>query len=219
MKRNILIVVTSANRINSEKATGLWLSEFAEAYIEFSKQGFDITVASPLGGKTPIDKNSLSADLHQEILDTEKFLANTVKLDEVKGADFDVIFLPGGHGTMYDLPDNDKLQLLLKEFFESGKIVAAVCHGPAGLVNVKLSDGQYLIKDKRITAFTDSEEKAAGMDQYMPFLLESKLREARPNFVAAADWSDHYEVDGNLITGQNPQSTISVTREVISKLK
>jgi putative intracellular protease/amidase len=219
MKKSILIVVTSANQINSEKSTGLWLSEFAETYIEFSKQGFDITVASPLGGKTPIDKNSLSADLRQEILDTEKFLANTIKLDGVKAADYDVIFLPGGHGTMFDLPDNEKLQILLREFYEAGKIVAAVCHGPAGLVNAKLSDGKYLVEGKRITAFTDTEEKAAGLDQFMPFLLESKLRKAGPLFVAAPDWSDHYEVDGNLITGQNPQSTLSVAKEVIAKLK
>lgn len=219
MKRNILIVVTSASQINSEKSTGLWLSEFAEAYIEFSKQGFDVTVASPLGGKTPIDKNSLSADLSQEILDAEKFLENTIKLDEIKAKDYEVIFLPGGHGTMFDLPDNEKLQFLLREFYETGKIVAAVCHGPAGLVNARLSNGKYLVEGKRITAFTDTEEKAAGMDQYMPFLLESKLRQAGPFFVAAPDWSDHYEVDGNLITGQNPQSTLSVAKEVSAKLK
>lgn len=219
MKKNILIVVTSANQINSEKSTGLWLSEFAESYIEFSKHGFNITVASPLGGKTPIDKNSLSEELHQEILDTEKFLADTMKLDGAKASDYDAIFLPGGHGTMFDLPDNKNLQSLLKEFYESGKIVAAVCHGPAGLVNAKLSNGKYLVEGKRITAFTDSEEKAAGLDQYMPFLLESKLRQSGSSFVTAPDWSDHYEVDGNLITGQNPQSTISVAKEIIAKLK
>ncbi|CAN7724719.1 type 1 glutamine amidotransferase domain-containing protein [Paenibacillus sp. LjRoot56] len=219
MKKNILIVVTSANQINSEKSTGLWLSEFAESYIEFSKHGFNITVASPLGGKTPIDKNSLSEELHQEILDTEKFLADTMKLDGAKASDYDAIFLPGGHGTMFDLPDNENLQSLLKEFYESGKIVAAVCHGPAGLVNAKLSNGKYLVEGKRITAFTDSEEKAAGLDQYMPFLLESKLRQSGSSFVTAPDWSDHYEVDGNLITGQNPQSTISVAKEIIAKLK
>ncbi|UKS28500.1 type 1 glutamine amidotransferase domain-containing protein [Paenibacillus sp. HWE-109] len=216
--KKILVVVTSANQIDSEKSTGLWLSEFAEPFIEFSKQGYEITVASPLGGKTPIDSNSVSADLHQEILDAEKFLANTIKVDEVNAEDYDVIFLPGGHGTMFDLPDNGKLQTLLREFYEAGKIVAAVCHGPAGLVNTKLSDGKFLVEGKRITAFTDSEEKAAGLDSYMPFLLESKLRQAGSNFVTAPDWSDHYEVDGNLITGQNPQSTLSVAKAVIAKL-
>lgn len=219
MPKNILIVVTSASQINSEKSTGLWFSEFAESYLAFSKQGFNITVASPLGGQTPIDQNSLSADLHQELLDTEKFLANTTRLDEVKAADYDVIFLPGGHGTMFDLPGNEKLQSLLREFYEAGKMVAAVCHGPAALVHAKLSDGKYLVEGKRMTAFTDAEEMAAGLDQYMPFLLESKLRQAGTLFVAAPDWSDHYEVDGQLITGQNPQSTLSVANEVITRLK
>ncbi|AJY76944.1 type 1 glutamine amidotransferase domain-containing protein [Paenibacillus beijingensis] len=219
MSKKILMVVTSANQINSEKSTGLWLSEFAEPYIEFTKEGYNITVASPLGGKTPVDQNSLSADLPQEIVDAQKYLANTIKLDEIIASDYDVIFLPGGHGTMFDLPDNEKLQSLLSQFYENDKIVAAVCHGPAGLVNAKLSNGKYLVEGKRITAFTDSEEKAAGLDQYMPFLLESKLREAGPIFVTAADWSDHYEVDGNLITGQNPQSTLSVAKEIIAKLQ
>ncbi|XOK62203.1 type 1 glutamine amidotransferase domain-containing protein [Paenibacillus elgii] len=219
MKKNVLIVVTSAEKINEEKATGLWLSEFAEPYIEFSKQGFNITVASPLGGKTPIDNNSLSGDVPQEILDTQQYLENTTKLDEIQSTDYDAILLPGGHGTMFDLPNNEKLQSLLREFYEAGKIVSAVCHGPAGLVNTKLSNGKYLVEGKRITSFTDSEEKAAGLDSFMPFLLESKLRHAGSIFVAKPDWSDHIEIDGNLITGQNPQSTLSVAKEIIAKLK
>lgn len=214
----ILIVVTSASQLNSEKSTGLWLSEFAEPYIEFSKQGYSITVASPQGGQTPIDRSSLNADTPQEQLDTQKHLADTVKLADVREQDFDVIFLPGGHGTMFDFPDDLKLQELLREFYESGKIVAAVCHGPAALVNAKLSDGSYLVAGKRVTAFTDSEERAAGLDAQMPFLLESKLREAGSAFVANDDWSDHMEADGNLITGQNPQSTLSVTKEIIARL-
>ncbi|SDT54353.1 Putative intracellular protease/amidase [Paenibacillaceae bacterium GAS479] len=216
--KRILIVVTSASQMNPEKSTGLWLSEFAEPYIEFSKQGYAITVASPLGGQTPIDGNSLSAETSQELLDTQKYLANTVKLDGVEAKDYDVIFLPGGHGTMFDFPDNEKLQTLLREFYEADKVVAAVCHGPAALVNAKLSDGSYLVAGKRLTAFTNTEEKAAGLDAEMPFLLESKLREAGSEFVGSEDWSDHMEADGNLITGQNPQSTLSVTKEVIARL-
>ncbi|MGQ7889299.1 type 1 glutamine amidotransferase domain-containing protein [Paenibacillus sp. WC2504] len=219
MSKNILIVVTSASQVNNEKKTGLWLSEFAESYIEFSKQGFNITIVSPLGGKTPIDANSLSGGVHQDLLDTQIYLENTIKLDEISASDYDAIFLPGGHGTMFDLPDNAKLQSLLIDFYEAGKIVSAVCHGPAGLVNAKLANGKYLVEGKRITGFTDSEEKAAGMDSFMPFLLESKLRQAKAAFINAADWSDHIEVDGNLITGQNPQSTLSVARGIIAKLK
>ncbi|MGM1021010.1 MAG: type 1 glutamine amidotransferase domain-containing protein [Bacillota bacterium] len=218
MPKNIAIIVTSADKMNNGKPTGLWLSEFAEPYLEFSKQGYQITIASPLGGKTPIDESSINADTPKEILDTARYLENTVKLDEIKSEDFEAIFLPGGHGTMFDLPQNQKLQLLLREFYEAGKIVAAVCHGPAGLVNATLSDGTPLVQGKRVTAFTDSEEKAATLDAYMPFLLESSLRQAGADFVAESDWSNHYEVDGNLITGQNPQSTESVAKAIINLL-
>ncbi|MBB3113759.1 putative intracellular protease/amidase [Paenibacillus phyllosphaerae] len=217
--KHILIVVTSAHRMNANKETGLWLSEFAEPYIEFTKAGYAVTIASPLGGKTPVDPSSLSADLEAEILDARQYLENTVPLSVVNAADYDAILLPGGHGTMFDLPDNETLQGLLRAIYENDKIVAAVCHGPAGLVEAKLSDGRFLVEGKRLTAFTDSEEHAAGLAADMPFLLESRLRAAGANFVTAPDWSDHVEVDGNLITGQNPQSTLQVAKAVIAKLQ
>ncbi len=127
-------------------------------------------------------------------------------------------FYQGGHGTMFDLPNNKKLQELLRDFFEEGKIVAAVCHGPAGLVGATLSNGQPLVAGKRVNAFTDREEADTGLRDQLPFLLESKIRELGAIFVAAPNWSTHFEVDGNLITGQNPQSTLAVTKAVIEKL-
>ncbi|TYP70170.1 type 1 glutamine amidotransferase domain-containing protein [Paenibacillus methanolicus] len=216
--KHILIVVTSASRMNEEKETGLWLSEFAEPYLAFTQEGYAVTVASPLGGRTPIDPSSLG-DVEPELLETRRFLERTVALDEVDAAGFDAIFLPGGHGTMFDLPDNERLQRLLRDFFESGRVVAAVCHGPAGLVRATRADGKPLVEGKRLTAFTDSEEKAAGLDAAMPFLLETELRQAGAIFVADADWADHVEVDGSLITGQNPQSTLQAAKAVIAKLK
>ncbi|MFB9329228.1 type 1 glutamine amidotransferase domain-containing protein [Paenibacillus aurantiacus] len=218
MKTHILIVVTSASRMNEGKETGLWLSEFAEPYLAFTQEGYAITVASPRGGRTPIDPSSLS-DAAPELLETIRFLEQTVKLEDVEASGFDAIFLPGGHGTMFDLPDNERLQRLLREFYESGRIVAAVCHGPAGLIRATLSNGKPLVEGKRLTAFTDSEERAAGLDAAMPFLLETELRQAGAEFVGAADWADHVEVDGSLITGQNPQSTHQAARAVIAKLK
>ncbi|MDQ0859724.1 putative intracellular protease/amidase [Bacillus sp. V2I10] len=142
----------------------------------------------------------------------------TLKLDEVSDEDFDAIFLPGGHGTMFDLPDNQKLQELLRDFYEGDKIVAAVCHGPAGWVGATLSNGQPLVAGKRVNTFTDREEADTGLGEHLPFLLESKIRDLGAIFVAAPNWSTYYEVDGNLITGQNPQSTLSVTEAVIEKL-
>ncbi|MDT3428913.1 putative intracellular protease/amidase [Paenibacillus forsythiae] len=218
MAKKVLIVVTNHTKVHEGKSTGIWLSEFAEAYIEFTKQGYELVIASPLGGQAPVDPGSVDANTPQEILDTEKYLENTVKLDEVSAEGFDAIFLPGGHGTMYDLPDNKVLQKLLRDFYEGDKIVAAVCHGPAGLVGATLSNGQPLVAGKRVSAFTDREEAQTTLDQHLPFLLESKLRDLGSIYVAAPNWTSHYEVDGNLITGQNPQSTLAVTKAVIEQL-
>ncbi|MFD1773121.1 type 1 glutamine amidotransferase domain-containing protein [Paenibacillus rhizophilus] len=218
MAKKVLIVVTNHTEVHEGKSTGIWLSEFAEAYIEFTKQGYELSVASPLGGKAPVDPGSVDAETPQEILDTQKYLENTIKLDEVSDEGFDAIFLPGGHGTMYDLPDNSTLQKLLRDFYEGNKIVAAVCHGPAGLVGATLSNGQPLVAGKRVNAFTDREEAQTTLDKHLPFLLESKLRDLGAIYVAAPNWTSHFEVDGNLITGQNPQSTLAVTKAVIAQL-
>jgi putative intracellular protease/amidase len=219
MSKHILMVVTTADKMNNDHETGLWLSEFGEAYVEFAAAGYEITVASPLGGKAPVDERSLEGEVPQEILDTANLLENTVKLNDIQDiTKFDAIFLPGGHGTMFDLPDNSKLQTIIRDLYEGNKIVAAVCHGPAGLVGVTLSDGAPLVAGKAVTAFTDAEEVATTLDQYMPFLLETRMRELGANFEAASNWSDHIQVDGSLITGQNPQSTVSVAKEVVKQL-
>ncbi|MGG4144156.1 type 1 glutamine amidotransferase domain-containing protein [Paenibacillus algorifonticola] len=218
MAKKVLIVITSHTEIKEGKPTGVWLSEFAESYLEFLKQGYEITVASLQGGKAPVDPGSIGADTSEEILDAERYLENTVSLNDVASDDFDAIFLPGGHGAMYDLPKNQKLQTLLREFYEGNKTVAAVCHGPAALVGTTLSNGLPLVAGKRVNAFTDREEAETSLAPDLPFLLESRLRELGAIFVAAPNWSSHYEVDGNLITGQNPQSTLAVTKAVIEKL-
>lgn len=218
MAKHILMVVTTAKKMDQEHSTGLWLSEFAEPFIEFKKLGYEITVASPKGGKAPIDERSLG-EIEQEILDTAVYLEDTVKLEDIESHEaYDAIFLPGGHGTMFDFPDNRKLQALIRDFYESNKVVAAVCHGPAGLVGVTLSDGTPLVKGKTVTSFTDEEERATTLDRFMPFMLETRLRELGAQFVAAEKWADHCEVDGKLITGQNPQSTVRVAQEVVKQL-
>lgn len=218
MAKKVLIVVTSHAEIHEGKTTGVWLSEFAEAYMEFRKKGYDITVTSPLGGKAPVDPGSVGPDTPEEILDAAKYLENTVNLAEVTCEGFDAIFLPGGHGAMYDLPKHPKLQELLRDFYAGNKIVAAVCHGPAALVGAALSNGLPLVAGKRVNAFTDREEAETTLAPHLPFLLESRLRDLGAIFVAAPNWSSHHEEDGSLITGQNPQSTLAVTQAVIAKL-
>lgn len=211
----ILMVVTNHSEIKPGKATGIWLSEFAEAYEAFQKQGYEVVVASPLGGKSPVDPGSVDVNTPAEILNSQEHLVNTVPLEEISESQFDAIFLPGGHGTMYDLPGNSKLQQLLRQFYENSKIVAAVCHGPAGLVGATLSDGNPLVAGKRVNAFTNPEESQTGLESDLPFLLESKIRELGAIYVAAPNWVSHVEIDGNLITGQNPQSTLAVADAVI----
>ncbi|MGB5607106.1 MAG: type 1 glutamine amidotransferase domain-containing protein [Gammaproteobacteria bacterium] len=218
---SILMVVTSHNRIDDEhESTGLWFEEFAVPYRMFTGKGYAIIVASPLGGEAPIDFRSLEG--YNPCPENERaraMLRNTRALDaSFTAADYDAIFFPGGHGTMFDLPDNPEVQRLIGEFARQDKVIASVCHGPACLVGAMLADGTALVKGRKLTAFTNNEEKAVGLDTAMPFLLESRLRELGAEFVPAGDWSDNIVVDGKLVTGQNPQSSGSAAQAVIDLL-
>jgi len=218
--KRVLIVVTSHDRIDDTHPTGLWLEEFAIPYTEFKSNGFDVTVASPQGGKAPLDPRSEpKPEEASNSAEARAALEDTKVLASLSADDFDAIFLPGGHGTMFDLPNNEALQKLLGAFGEADKVIAAVCHGPAGLIGVTSPNGTPLVAGKTVTAFTDEEERAVELDKLMPFLLETKLRELGGQFIVKPNWSDHVEQDGKLITGQNPQSSGSVARAVIAALR
>lgn len=218
--KQVLIVVTSANQIAEGKPTGLWLEEFAVPYLKLEESGFRVTVASPKGGEAPIDPGSLtdSAKVAQW-QQAASALKQTQALGQVKAEQFAAIYLPGGHGTMFDLPNDQNLKRLLQEFDTADKVIASICHGPAGFVGAKRADGSPLVAGKTITSFTDEEEKALKLDRDMPFLLESKLREEGAKFVAGALWASHAEVDGKMVTGQNPASSEAVADAVIKLLK
>lgn len=219
-KRSILIVVTSHGQIDANHATGLWFEEFAAPYTLFREAGYAVVVASPRGGEAPIDPRSL--ENYQATPANEAARAalhDTRKVDSTLSASrYDAIFFPGGHGTMFDLPDNPQVQRLVSEFAQADKVLASVCHGPACLVGAMLRDGTPVVRGRKVTAFTDEEERAVQLDQHMPFLLESKLRELGAHFVPAANWQDNVVVDGKLVTGQNPQSSGSAARAVIGLL-
>ncbi|NBD23004.1 type 1 glutamine amidotransferase domain-containing protein [Paenibacillus glycinis] len=218
MTKRILMVLTSADRMSDTEQTGLWLSEFAEPFAAFSKQGCEVTIASILGGRVPVDHRSLNG-APQDVLDAAVHLQHTVKLDNVDDSgSFDAVFIPGGHGCMFDMPDHELLQSIIRAFYESGRVVAAVCHGPAALVGARLSDGTPLVGGKTIATFTDEEERETTLDRYMPFLLETKLRQLGANIVLTPNWTTNVQVDGHLITGQNPQSAQRAAEEVIRKL-
>lgn len=215
----ILIVVTNHSELPNGHKTGLWLEEYAVPYNEFIEAGFDVVTASPRGGAAPIDPRSFEEDkAATTYADALAQVKQTTRLADVDPKEFDALFFPGGHGPMFDLAIDAGVKKLLRHFAENGKVYAAVCHGPAALVGATTSAGDSIIAGKRLTAFTNSEEHEVQLDKVVPFLLEDKLREEGAQFEAAANWSDHVVTDGLLITGQNPQSSASTARAVITRL-
>jgi putative intracellular protease/amidase len=216
--KRVLMVVTNHTTITDDHKTGLWLEEFAVPYLVFKEKGYEVKVASIQGGEVPLDPRSIE-EKDPAWAQAEEELKNTARLSKDDATGFDAIFLPGGHGTMFDFPDNETLQYVLQQFAEDGRIIGAVCHGPSGLVNVTYKDGTPLVKGKTVTAFTDEEEREVQLDEYMPFLLESTLRLRGANFVRGEKWTDFSVRDGNLITGQNPQSSRSTAEKVVEALE
>lgn len=217
--KHVLIVVTGADRTLQGKQTGIWLEEYTVPYLLFSQIGYDVTVASPKGGKVPVDPGSVGEESPEDWKEAIALLTNTKPIETMSAKDFDAIFFPGGHGAMFDLADNQHVKTLLTELAREGKVIAAVCHGPAGLVGAKKADGTPLVAGKTITSFTNAEESAAGKVDDVPFLLESKLREEGGNFIIGEKWASHVQVDGKLVTGQNPASSKAIAEAVIKLLQ
>jgi putative intracellular protease/amidase len=224
--KKVLIVVTSFGELKGGEKTGIWLEEFATPYYLFAEKGIEVTIASPKGGKAPIDPRSTSDNFLTP--SSKKFLGdaaaqdrlnNTVALNTVNAKDYDAIFYPGGHGPMWDLPDNSYSISLIESFYKSGKPVALVCHAPAALKNVKTKNGTYLVKGKTVAGFTNTEEQAAQTVALVPFSLEDMLKERGAKYEKGADWGPFAVQDGLLITGQNPASAELVAEKVISALK
>ncbi len=214
----ILMVVTNHDRIDSEHPTGLWLEEYAIPRRVFLDAGFEIVTASLKGGKAPVDPRSTEGvQIDREAL--AELDHTTMLLEAGDAGGYDAVFIPGGHGTMFDLAQSQSLKTLLSEFDAQHKLIAAVCHGPAAFVDaIRAGEADTLVAGRRITCFTDAEERAVKLDGLMPFLLASKLREQGATVIENADWNDHVEVDGTWITGQNPQSSRSAARAVVSAL-
>ena len=222
----ILIVLTSHDQLgNTGKKTGFWLEELAAPYYVFLDAGAEINLASPLGGQAPLDPKSTQPDFQTEA--TKRFqndaaaknaLANTLKLSSVSPENFDAVFYPGGHGPLWDLAEDPNSIKLIETTYTLGKPVAAVCHGPAVLLHAKTNDGSYLVKDKSVTSFTNSEEAQVELTDVVPFLVEDELVKNGANFSRAEDWMSYCVIDGNLITGQNPASSEAVAKAVLQKL-
>jgi len=216
MPKKILIVTTNFSDLSEDIKTGVWLEEFAVPYIVFEATGYEIKVASPNGGKSPIDENSLSCSNPMEWDEAAKHLKDTIKLSDVDYKEFDGIFIPGGHGPMFDLANDEDLKEAVEYMYENNKIIAAVCHGVAGLINAKDKNGNSILKHKHVTSFTNKEEHIMKMEEFMPFLLETKLIELGADFVEEKPWSEHVEISGNIITGQNQKSALLTAESIVS---
>ena len=223
----ILIVLTSHDQLGKTgKKTGFWLEEFATPYYVLKDAGADITLASPKGGQPPLDPKSDEPDAQTQA--TERFkndahakaaLAATHALSGIKAEDYDAVFYPGGHGPMWDLAEDKTSIALIEAFARADKPVGAVCHAPAALRHVKGPDGEYLVKDRKVTGFTNDEEEAVGLTDVMPFLLEDMLKANGARYEKGADFQPFVLTDGKLITGQNPASSEDAAKALLGLLK
>lgn len=222
----VLFVLTSHDRLgDTGRKTGFWLEEFAAPYYVFQDAGAEITLASPLGGQPPLDPKSDEPDAQTAA--TERFrkdpkaqaaLAATTPLAQVKADDFDAVFYPGGHGPLWDLANDATSIALLEAFERAGKPLGLVCHAPGALIQVKAVNGQPLVAGRRVTGFTNSEEDAVGLTAVVPFLIEDVFTRLGGDYHKGPDWQVHVEVDGRLVTGQNPASSEAVAEALLSML-
>ena len=218
MNKKILIIVSNANAIGpNNRRTGTFLPEVAHPYAEFEKANYQIDFASLTGDTPYLDALNLANDPDNLAFLTGKgweAMQKAVKLSTVDVSKYDAVFVPGGLAPMVDMPENELLKKVIKETYERNAVVGAVCHGPVALLNVKLSNGTYLVNGKNITSFTDEEERGYAIAD-VPFLLETALTKQGAKFHAAAVWSAHSIADGNLVTGQNPASAKGVAEKMI----
>ncbi|GIM93875.1 type 1 glutamine amidotransferase domain-containing protein [Paractinoplanes toevensis] len=220
--KKIAIVLTSHEPLgDTGKKTGYYVGEAAHPWAEFVDAGYAVDLLSIAGGTPPRDGEDRSDPVQERFLgdaDVARQLAGTRAVSDADQADYDAMVLAGGHGTMWDFPDSTALQALVRDVYEHGGVVGAVCHGPAGLVDVRLSDGERLVAGRTVSAFTNAEEDAVGLSDVVPFALQTRLEQAGAKHVGAANWQPQVVRDGRLVTGQNPQSAAGVGSEVLKAL-
>lgn len=222
--QKILIVLTNHNQLGSTgRKTGFYLDEAAHPHAVFTQAGYEVDFVSPTGEEAPIDPKSYNLEdpLNRQFVESEAVMAqvkDTLSPQEIDPSEYSAIFFAGGHGVMWDFPNNEELAQITAAIYERGGIVGAVCHGPAGLVNVQLSDGTYLVAGKTLAAFTNEEEEAVELTDQMPFLLETKLTERGAQHTEAPNFQPHVVVSDRLVTGQNPASATGVAEQMTKLL-
>lgn len=224
--KKVLIVLTSHSKLgNTGEKTGFWIEEFAAPYYLLKDAGITITLASPAGGQPPIDPKSELADFQtestkrfKEDVPLQQILAKTQVLATINESDYDAIFYPGGHGPLWDLAENSDSITLVESFFKANKVVATVCHASAALLNAKDNSGEYIVKGKAVSGFTNSEEAAVQLTDIVPFLLEDELVKRGAEYQKVEDWHEFAVQDGGIITGQNPMSSELVAQKLLNHL-
>ncbi|WP_299874903.1 type 1 glutamine amidotransferase domain-containing protein [uncultured Cocleimonas sp.] len=224
--KKILMVLTSHAELgDTGEKTGFWIEEFAAPYYTFVDAGVQITLASPAGGQPPIDPKSEMEDFQtastkrfDEDKEAQALVANTHKLAEMKSSDFDAVFYPGGHGPLWDLAENADSIALIESFLADNKPIAAVCHAPAAFLNIKDADGEFFVKGKAVTGFTNTEEEAVELTDVVPFLLEDELVKRGGDYQKVSDWNAFAIQDGLLISGQNPASSELAAEKLLAAL-
>lgn len=219
----VLMVLSSHEQLgDTDKKTGFYLSEATHAYEVFEKEGYQVDMVSTKGGKAPVDGFDLEDEVNRKYWEDQVFqekINNTMKPSEVNAGQYDIIYYAGGHGTMWDFPENEELAKIAATIYEKNGIVGAVCHGPSGLVNIKLSSGKYLIEGKKVSGFTNQEEDAVKLTEVVPFSLEDQLLERGAIVVKGANWKEMVSVDERLVTGQNPASAHLVATSIVELVK
>lgn len=222
MKQKILFVVTShSEKGNTGEKTGYFLSEVAHPWKVLTEAGYEIDFVSPKGGNPPVDGFDLKDPINKAFWENNYYqqkISNSLQPSKVNTKDYAAIYYAGGHGAVWDLPNNEAIAKIATQIYENKGFVAAVCHGPAGIVNIKLSNGKYLVDGKKVNGFTNEEESAVGLTQVVPFLLEDKLKERGGIYEKSAPWQVHVTNDQRLITGQNPQSATEVGETLLKEL-
>ena len=224
-KDKILFVLTNVSKKgNTNEKTGFWLSEITHVWKSLNEKGFEIDFISPQGGKAPIDPHSfdLKDTINDEFWKNKRYkykIQNTLKPLAINPNDYIAIHYVGGHGSMWDFPNNVEIANIAKIIYENNGFITAVCHGPAGLVNIKLNNGEYLVSGRRISAFTNEEEEYLKATNIVPFLLEDKLIERGALFEKTEIWKEKVVVDGRLITGQNPASARQIGKILTNLIK
>jgi putative intracellular protease/amidase len=222
----VLMVLTSHDQLgNTGRKTGFWLEELAAPYYVFKDASAQVTLASPMGGRPPLDPKSNEPSFQTDLTrrfekdaDAEAQLDKTLRVDSVKQEDYDTVFYPGGHGPMWDLAEDKNSINLIESFLAAGKLVAFVCHAPGVLRHVKTPEGKPLVEGRNVTGFTNGEEEEVGLTKVVPFLVEDELMNLGAIFSKVKNWGVHTVVDGQLITGQNPASSGPAAKVLIDNL-